>query len=600
MFTPLDNSVLRNLLFILFTLWLVPSLYAEDKKDLLDSFEKLQTLTKQYRHLNGKPIGTITITVNEIFKQPGNHLVYNTANQLKVATKDQVIRRELLFKEGEPFDAFRLQESLRYVRSLKFLRDVGIVAIDKGDRVDIELSARDTWTIIPQMSYSNATGNQNYQVGISESNILGYAKRLEVLYSKEDRLAGTEMVWDDNRVWGTYNRLIAGYFDRSDGERKVVYFGRPFRSLVEDYSYSVESDVAQVINRLYRYGDPRYVFREDRNNTGVRFVASSGDPAKERHRFGFGYDYLKSTFMRASRRDLDIVDVDPETLDRGPDLLPEDRLFSGPVFTYRDIVPDYISMNYIDRFDFVEDYNLGDDISVNSHIAPEALGSLNDSYLFSVNRGRGKRFSAESFLRAEFGVASRMDADGLANTLVRSEVKYYNALGLLTPRDIYLGRHTFAASLAIDYGDNLDLDREFLSGGDTTIRGYQARAFTGDKRFALNLEDRIHLADNVLDLVSIGAATFIDIGGSSNDSLNKLIGNDLYSDVGAGLRFAFPRSQGSRILRLDIAVPLRDGPDGTLAGEPRIFISGGQLFGARTRSEVLGPEKASVAVGFDN
>jgi hypothetical protein len=586
-------------LLIIFSL-ACPYLSAEEKAPF-DSFEKLQVINKEYAHLVGKPIGTISITVNDIFAQPERSVLFQTANQLKVATKDQVIRRELMFKEGEPLDLFKLQESIRYIRTLRFLREVNIKPIDKGDHVDIEVSARDTWTVIPQIGYSNTTGNQNYSAGFSDSNILGYGKRMEVLYSQEDQLSGTEVVWDDNRVLGSYNRLIAGIFDRSDGERKVIYFGRPFRSLVEDYSYSVESDVANVINRLYQFGDPDYVFREKQENGGVRFVTSTGDPARDRKRFGFGYDYLKSTFKEATLNDYEIVDVDPDTVNKDPALLPKDRLFSGPVFTYREIEPDYISMNYIDRFDFVEDYNLGDDLSVNTQIAPEILGSLTDSYLFSANRGRGFRITPESFLRGEIGFASRIDNQGFANSLFRTELKYYNALGILTPRDIYLGRHTLAASFALDYGDDLDSDRRFYSGADTNIRGYEARSFGGDRRLSLNIEERVHLADHVFDLISVGAASFLDVGGSTDESLSKLISDGMYSDVGVGLRIAFPHSQGSRILRLDIAVPLRDGPESTgNAGEPRIMITGGQLFGARTRSETLGPEKASVEVGFDN
>lgn len=553
----------------------------------------------KYEHLRGKTIGSITITVGEIFKEPYDSMIYGAANTVKAQTRDYVIRRELLFKEGDKFDPFRLQESLRYVRSLRFLRDVSMKAIDRGNFVDIEVAADDTWTIIPQLGYSNNTGNQNYQVGMSESNLLGYGKRLEVAYEKEDNINSLQTVWDDNRVWGTYNRLIAGYFNRSDGDRMVLFFGRPFRSLVEEYSYTIESDIADVVNRLYRYGDARSVFREDRNNTSVRFVFSRGDPAKERYRFGFGYDYLESNFTKATLSDYEAVDVDPNSVD-DPNAIPADRRFSGPVLTFRDVVPEYISMNYIDRFDFVEDYNLGDETSVNSHFAPEFLGSFQDAYLFSVNRSRGHRFSADSFIRGELGVASRLVGDGMSNTLYRGELKYYNALGILSPRNLFLGRHTLASSLSIDYGVDLDKDREFLSGGDNSIRGYQARAFTGDKRYALNLEDRVHLVDNIYDIISLGAAAFVDVGGSSDRSLNDLINHQTYTDVGVGLRFAFPRSQGSRILRLDVAVPLRDGPDGSKAYEPRITISGGQLFGARTRSEVLGPEKASVAIGFDN
>ena len=60
-----------------------------------------------------------------------------------------------------------------------------------------------------------------------------------------------------------------------------------------------------------------------------------------------------------------------------------------------------------------------------------------------------------------------------------------------------------------------------------------------------------------------------------------------------------PAASGTRVLRVDIALPLRDGPDGSDRYEPRIIFSGGQLFSGFLRSERVGGERATVDVGFD-
>ena len=99
--------------------------------------------------------------------------------------------------------------------------------------------------------------------------------------------------------------------------------------------------------------------------------------------------------------------------------------------------------------------------------------------------------------------------------------------------------------------------------------------------------------------MSLGTAVFIDAGGATRDSLGSLLGENLYGDAGFGLRFCFPRASGGGIARIDMAVPLRDGPDGSKAGEPRLIFAAGQLFNARLRSEAVGPENASLGIGFD-
>jgi hypothetical protein len=65
------------------------------------------------------------------------------------------------------------------------------------------------------------------------------------------------------------------------------------------------------------------------------------------------------------------------------------------------------------------------------------------------------------------------------------------------------------------------------------------------------------------------------------------------------LRFCFPRASGGGVVRMDIALPLRDGPDGSQAWDPRVVFAAGQLFGARLRSEQIGAENASSGIGFD-
>lgn len=571
-----------------------------DSEELKEPLGKVIHSATVPSEFNGKPIRTITIQIREIFDEADLNGIYRTANDLKISTREKVVRRELLFKEGEDYDQFLIEESVRNLRTQGYLRSVLITPKPNGDGVDVEVIVQDTWTLIPQVSFSSGTGRERKSVGLSESNLLGYGKRFEMLFEKDESRETIEGVWVDPRVWGTSNELVAGYFDRSDGERSLLSFGHPFRSLVDPRSWSATSDISDTIGRLFENGDERYIFRQKQTEVGLRYTLAQGHAEQLVRRYSVGYDYIESNFSQADQKDYDDLDLDPAEVSNDPALLAEDRRFSGPVLNYQEIQPEFISMNYIDRFDRVEDYNLGEEVSVNSHFAPDFLGSRGNTYLFSANRSEGRKFSDSSFARGEFGVASRIDSDGFANTLARTELRYYNVLGSLSTQRLWLGRHTMASSFFLDYGDDLDADREFLLGADNALRGYKARTFSGDKRLALNVEDRVHLLDDVFKLVSVGAAVFIDAGGATDEAFGTIFTDHFYSDVGAGLRFAFPRSSGGKVFRIDIALPLRDGPDGSGQFEPRVIFAGGQLFGSRLRSETLGPEKASVAVGFDN
>jgi hypothetical protein len=318
-------------------------------------------------------------------------------------------------------------------------------------------------------------------------------------------------------------------------------------------------------------------------------------------RYSVGYSYQDATFLQADESDYADLDLNPAEVSNDPDELATDRRFSGPLFQYQTIHPEFISMNYIDRFDRVEDYNLGDESLINLHISPRTLGSRDNVAIATANRSKGWKLSNASFIRGEVGGASRYDYDSgkVENTIVRTEWKAYSVLGDLYIGERFFGRHTFASQFFVDFGENLDRDRQLLLGADNALRGYEINTFEGDKRVVLNLEERSHIADDVFQLVSVGTAIFADIGGASRQALGSIMTDELYGDVGVGLRFCFPRASGGGIARIDLALPVRDGPDGSDAWSPRVVFAAGQLFGARLRSETVGPENASLGIGFD-
>lgn len=552
----------------------------------------------KYPELKGKIVRDIKVELGDVFDNE-NGWLYRAGNKLKINTKEHVIRREVLLKEGKEFNELLMQQSERNLRAYRYLRKVTITPLADGDFVDLIVYAQDTWTIIPQVGFSTGTGSDNVSAGLTESNLLGYGKKIGGLYREQDERQSVEFVYEDPRFWGTQSSLSTGYYDRNDGEVAVFNVGRPYRSYEQHHSWSFSTYDGDTVGRLFANGDERYIFRQQNVNIGARLANSRGSSETEVHRLAIGYDYISDEFQQADESDYDDLNLDPNEVSNDPALLAENRRFTGPSLTYHYIEPDFISRNYVDRFDRVEDYNMGTEYSVNSMIAPEALGSRRDTFLFSANISNGQRLGSTAFWRGELGYASRVDTYGLANSLYRGEFKYYNVLGPQYLGERYIGKHTLAANFFIDYADDLDRDREFLVGSDNLLRGYEAKTFTGDKRLGINLEDRVHLIDDAFQLVSMGAAVFFDAGGATREPLGTLITDEFYSDVGFGLRFAFPRSTGSQVLRVDISFPLRDGPDGSGQFEPRILLSGGQIFDSHLRSETLGAERANLDVGTD-
>jgi len=561
-----------------------------------------------------KYIRSIKIKIGEIFEGNSGPL-YDAANSVKYATHESVIRTELLFKEGDPYDPYLIRQTARNLRLQRYLRDIKVIPTFDGDAVDVTVSARDSWTLIPYLSYSSGTGQRNRGVGITEGNFLGGATRIDTRYQENASRKSYAAAVVDPQFLGTRHNFQMGYADRSDGHVYTGAIGLPSRSLMQKDTWNFDFSTQNTIGRLFDAGEESYIFRQhlDTFNALYTFAGPGARPAPAddpytgiykgqrvlSQLYSVGWGYQSASFYQATLQDYQDLDLDPATVSNDPADLATNRRFSGPMLQYENIQPEFISMNYIDRFDRVEDYNLGDQSLFNVMFSPRTMGSQDNSFLFNANRAKGWKFSDRSFLRGELGGASRVDDANLANTLLRAEAKYYAVMGDWFMGDRFLGRHTFASQFFLDFGEDLDKDRQLLLGAENALRGYEVATFEGDKRMALNLEERAHLADDVFQLVSVGTAVFLDLGGTTRDALSSIVTDDLYGDVGVGLRFCFPRASGGGVVRMDIALPLRDGPDGSNAWEPRVVFSAGQLFGARLRSEAVGAENAASGVGFD-
>ncbi len=549
--------------------------------------------------LAGKTVRSITVKLGNIFEGDQLSSFYQTVNELKVKTKEEVIRRELLFKEGQPVTTFLVQESERVLRLQKYLRRVQIETNIDGDMVDLIVHCNDTWTLMPQVSFSSGDGRNRRSIGLAETNLMGYGKRLEAVVGDDDGNQSLQGIYDDNRVFGSQYHLLGAYLTQDMGERTLLRFEDPFRSLIDPSAFSSQVDVGDGIGRLYSDGNERFVYNRDDVDVDLSYTLSKGDPSVTVRRYGFGMRYQESTFTEATAQDIEDLNIDPETLDQNPDQLASNRRYSGPFFSYAKVIPNYVSSNYIDRFERVQDFNIGGEFQALGQVASTAFGSNANALPFYVSKTKGWKYSSDSFLRGELSFSSRLEDDEMQNSLGHFELKYYNVLGMLGYDDNRFGRHTLAMSFSTDYGNDFDRDNQLVLGADNGLRGYDARTFDGNKSILFNVEDRIHLVDDVAQLFSLGIAPFFEIGGTSYDSYGTMLADDIYSTVGIGMMLAFPRSSGTGVIRLDLGVPLRDGPDGSKQFEIRLIISGGQPFNGNLRSEDRASARTSLAVGLE-
>jgi outer membrane protein assembly factor BamA len=483
---------------------------------------------------SGPRIRSIQIATENVFEDAETSFLARVADALHSTTRDDVIRRELLFSEGEPFDPARAIESERNLRALGLFRSVAIETKPAGpDEVDVIVRTRDAWTMEVSGTLGRVGGRGKFGVGLEEANLFGTGKKLAVDFSSNSDRTSRQALYSDPNFLGRRLLLDLVYATNSDGERRHFELASPFRSLDSGSAAALAYEDVKRQTRIYGGGLEVARLGVDTRSyeisAGRRITISSDRPVA---RLSAGYRREEASF----------------TVERGePGALPDDRTF-GFFFARVDLLqPDFVVDRNVRSFSREEDFDAGRNISFELAYSAPILGAQ-ESFAAALTVSQGARLR-NGLLVGTITARSRAREGSVENTLVEAEVDGY----WKPPR---LRDQTIVGRLLFSLGNRLDRDVQLAADGGTGLRGYRMHAFTGDRRLIVNVEDRVPLTPELLHLFQLGAAVFVDAGYAwPADSPIRL--SDLRADAGVGLRIALPRAARRSLIRLDVAYALR-------------------------------------------
>jgi outer membrane protein assembly factor BamA len=501
----------------------------------------------------GARIGKIRIHRLNIFDPNDpkeSFILFRVANRLHVISRDQVIRRELLFQEGDLYRQDLIDESERNLRAIRVIYHVKIHPTDYHDGVvDLEVVTQDTWTLRPSIKVSRAGGNTTSSVGFVETNLLGHFKVLEFAHRKEIDRSTTGFLYSDPRLFGSRFTLSSSYEHHSDGKSKALSIARPFYSLDSRWSMSASGEHVEQHDRLFKNGDDISEFSEFREGVSFSYAFSGGLVDSRVRRYGLGAGYLRRKFSQ-----------EPGDTGFGVVPLPEDQRFVGPFFTMERLKSRFIKVVNYNHFEREEDFNLGNDLSFSLQFSLRCFGADRSEGILNLTDTFGVPLSDATNLFFSFSASGRTGAGEVSDVMLSEAIESYWRATL---------HQTFYTRTAYDAGIHLDRQNQILLGGDNGLRGYPSRQFAGDRRFLLTLEHRYFGDWEILHLFRIGFAAFADAGDAWYDS------PDLHSDFGVGLRFAVTRSSVASVSRLDLAYSV----DAKQTDSPRLQL----LFGTAVK-----------------
>ena len=488
-------------------------------------------------------IASVSLDVGGIFDLDNpeeNGLLYRMANKAHINTQPEVIRQQLLFAPGDELSIQELAESERILRSNRYIQDASIEAQARDDNtVDVTVTTTDTWTLMPKLSYSNKGGASSTEIGFKEMNFLGRGIGLEAMYGSDVDRDTKMLKFVDRHLGDSWYSATAIIERNSDGYLHFLEFGEQFYALDTRDARGVSFFDNRRTDSVYDHGEVAAQYGHDALQAETWTGWSDGlrDGWVRRYRAGLAYDRHRFSSVPAA--------------DGLTTLLPQDREFLYP-FLAVDVVQDsFEKSSNVDQIGRTEDRFTGTSFSARVGIAARQFVSDRDAVLFGASAGTTFGNPQASMLEVRAAVDGWLEADGLRNSVLRGDARYYRRQS---------DHRLFFAELAATRGHHLDVDQVAYLGGDNGLRGYPLRYQSGDGSVRLSLEQRFYTDWYPFRLFRVGAAVFFDAGRTWGESPLGNGSDGLLTNAGAGLRLGLARSGLGRVVHVDVAYPLNAPP----------------------------------------
>lgn len=574
------------------------SKYSDFERDVARQVLELRGLSIDPRP-EGKRIQSIEIVPLDVFDE--RDPVPDFVNVFHVTSRKYVIRRELLFQKGDVYDPLRIDESARNLRN--DIRQLSLVLIvpasgSRPDRVRVLVITKDVWSLRLNWDASASNGKlTNFVLNPSEQNLLGthtnigaYFRLRPDTYSLGARFANPRVAGSHIQASIAANVIFNRDTGHSEGSYGYFVYEQPLYSRETKWGFRTAAAWLDETTRSYVGLTPRVFIARPRSFASPDCAA---DPACARSyastpvlpELGWHIPYVYLTerevgessvvrsFGKLYKYDFSVgVEVDRRHY-RTPDLshydpravsafikseLPVNDTRISPVFqlhAYSSRLKQFLDF---ETLGLQEDYNIGHELFWRVYPASRDLGSSRTmlgthaglSYTLPLGDGLVRAVSASTI-----ELATEQRDDALLELDVRA-VTPHLGLGRLLVDGVLLDRYR-------NY-----LNRKFVLGGDTRLRGYPLGAFLGKDVLAVSAEFR----SRPVEILSAqtGVALFYDVG----DAFDGFDEMKLKQDAGIGLRVLFPQLDRV-VFRADWGFPLSPGYK-SFPGS--LFVTFGQAF----------------------
>lgn len=471
-----------------------------------------------YISYSGKKIRKINIQRLNVFGANINNpasiepkKIENLLNKTHVNTNERIIRKNLLFSEGDTISPLTLSDNERILRQLSYIDDARIIVVPVSDNeVDIVVLTKDVYSLGASYSYK---GLKKGSVSLFEKNIFGMGHEfgLEMPFDANaphsPGIGGHYMV--DN-IWKSFINLNLYYLDGLGQKTYGFNLSRKLVSSTTKYAGGIS------VRQMYT--------TEDLNKTL---------PVPQPLKYNLQDYWLSRSFLinkeSVSRIIFGARYTNNNVFDR-PFILPDSyyylqkyRIFLGSAAFS---IQKYYKTNLIYSYGRTEDIPYGGLFKVT--VGREINEFKNRTY-FGAEISLGKSSKGLGYFYTSAGLAAYINGNHTQQGLLSLSMKYFS--NLLT-----VGNNMIRNFIYVDYTRGFDRNtNEFLTfNNEDGFSGFKNDSIRGNHRLSVSLESVLF---SPVNLYGFRFAFFFFGDFSFLSGTNEIIGNGYaLSGIGLGIR----------------------------------------------------------------
>ncbi|MGQ8336657.1 hypothetical protein ACUNWD_08910 [Sunxiuqinia sp. A32] len=515
----------------------------DDQTDLNKAYEYLSSL-------NGKTIAKIEVQALDVFgptfadtSQVIESKLGQWANSLHTKTNLNIIRKNILLNEGDVFDADKVLDNERIIRSLPYIRDVRFVVTQdylNPDQVNVLVLSKDVFSF---GIAGNFDGIESASLEMYNQNIWGMGHQISakmVGHVDKEPYVGFEGFYTINNIGGNFVDFSVGYVNTYKREGAGFICEKPFIRSTTRLAGGVSLFRLQRADRLIEDDPVETEFPLDYRYLdlwgGYAFQLNQGDPDKNMQ-LAFSSRMRQYSFF-------DRPEPDPQN---NQYFANSDFYLASVSLSKRTYIRDYLVYSYGITEDiprgFLHEWTIGyDDNEFNKRWY---------SHLF-FSSGNFIKYKP-CYLYGSVGIGGYIYGRHFEQGLFELNGNYISRL-------FQVGSQRARQFIRLNYMLGIrrfDLEDLYLR-YKIGIRGFESDEAIGKQRLSLNLETVLFQNREILKF-NIALFGFADLGiiGSNKELIFK---QDYYGGIGAGIRLR-NESLVFRTLQLRLAYYPNHPPD---------------------------------------